>query len=546
MAFDSLGEFVRTLRRAGELVDVRARVSAKLEISEITDRVVKVGGPALLFHDVEGSAFPVLTNQFGTEKRMALSFGARSLAEVEQRVRNAVDLGKPKTIAEGFTKAASLGSIANSLPRTISGPAPCQDVVDLDPDLTKLPVLTTWPLDGGPFITLPLVFTMHPETKQQNVGMYRVQVYDAKTTGMHWQKHKQGRAHAVKWGRKIPVAIVVGADPAITYSATAPLPPVLDEMVFAGFMRGRPVRMVKCKTIDVKVPADAEFVLEGYVDNDDLRVEGPFGDHTGVYSLADYYPTFHCTALTHRNGAIWGATVVGKPPMEDAWIGKATERIFLPLLQMVVPEIVDYNLPVEGGFHNLCIVAVKKTYPGQAKKVMNALWGLGHMMMLTRYLIIVDGDVDPHDIRAVAWFVLNNTDPARDLVVMPGPVDDLDHSGSYLVSVGHKLGIDATRKRADEGYARAWPPDIVSDQATRDRVDARWREYGLHGIRTKPDSWSGQGEVALAQLLARLPLQPGAVDNMILRANGVPALAPLGGHDERSEASRLELGLDER
>ncbi len=538
MAFDSLGEFVRALRRAGELVDVRARVDARLEISEITDRVVKAGGPALLFHDVANSSFPVLTNQFGTEKRMAMSFGARSLGEVEQRVRNAVDLGKPKTIGESFTKAAALGGIALSFPRTITGHAPCQDVVDLDPDLTKLPVLTTWPLDGGPFITLPLVFTADPETKAQNVGMYRVQVYDAKTTGMHWQKHKQGRAHATKWGRKIPVAIVVGADPAITYSATAPLPPILDEMVFAGFLRGRPVRMVKCRTIDVKVPADAEFVLEGFVDNDDLRVEGPFGDHTGVYSLADYYPTFHCTALTHRNGAIWGATVVGKPPMEDAWLGKATERIFLPLLQMVCPEIIDYNLPVEGGFHNLCIVAVKKSYPGHAKKVMNALWGLGHMMMLTRYLVIVDHDVDPHDIRAVTWSVLNNTDPARDLVTMPGPVDDLDHSGSYLVSVGHKLGIDGTRKRADEGYARAWPPDIVVDRATRDLVDARWREYGLHAIRTKSDAWSGQGEVALATLLARLPLQPGAADNAALRANGVSELAPFGGRDERDRESR--------
>jgi len=522
MAFDSLGQFVAALRRAGELAEIRTRVDARLEISEITDRVVKAGGPALLFHDVANSAFPVLTNQFGSAKRMAMALGARTLAEVEQRVRNAVDLSKPATMAESFSKVASLGSIALSFPRTIGGPAPVHEVVDLVPDLTSLPVLTTWPLDGGPFITLPLVFTMDPGTKHQNVGMYRVQIYDRNTTGMHWQKHKQGRAHAVKWGHKIPVAIVVGADPAITYAATAPLPPVLDEMVFAGFLRGRPVRMVRCKTLDIKVPADAEFVLEGYVDNDDLRVEGPFGDHTGVYSLADYYPTFHCTALTRRRNALWGATVVGKPPMEDAWLGKATERIFLPLLQMVVPEIVDYNLPVEGGFHNLCIVAVKKSYPGQAKKVMNALWGLGHMMMLTRYLIVVDHDVDPHDVRAVTWFVLNNTDPARDMVVMPGPVDDLDHSGSYLVSVGHKLGIDATRKRADEGYERVWPPDIVADEATRELVSRRWDEYGLRSIRTKPDTWSGQGDGALQKLLAAIPLRPGSIDASTLRADGVP------------------------
>ncbi len=529
MAYDSLGQFVAALRRAGELAEIRTRVDARLEISEITDRVVKAGGPALLFHDVANSKFPVLTNGFGSEKRMAMALGARTLAEVERRVRNAVDLSKPTTIAQTFTKAASLGSIARSFPRTIVSHAPVHEIVDLDPDLTTLPALTTWPLDGGPFVTLPLVFTMDPQTKQQNVGMYRVQVYDAKTTGMHWQKHKQGRAHAAKWGQKVPVAIVVGADPALTYSATAPLPPVLDEMVFAGFLRARPVRMVKCQTIDIKVPADAEFVLEGYVDNDDLRIEGPFGDHTGVYSLADYYPTFHCTALTHRRSAIWGATVVGKPPMEDAWLGKATERIFLPLLQMVVPEIVDYNLPVEGGFHNLCIVAVRKTYPGQAKKVMNALWGLGHMLMLTRYLIVVDHDVDPHDVRAVTWFALNNTDPARDMVVMPGPVDDLDHSGSYLVSVGHKLGIDATRKRADEGYERAWPPEIVSDEATRELVSRRWKEYGLQSMRTTSDSWSGQGEVALAKLLAAIPLRADGVDVSKLRANGVPALAPLAG-----------------
>jgi 4-hydroxy-3-polyprenylbenzoate decarboxylase len=528
MAYDSLGQFVDALRRAGELADIRTRVDARLEISEITDRIVKAGGPALLFHDVAGSEFPVLTNQFGSERRMAMAFGARSLADVEQRVRNAVDLGKPRTIAEGFTKAASLGAIAYSFPHTVVADAPVHEVVDHDPDLTKLPVLTTWPLDGGPFVTLPLVFTADPETKQQNVGMYRVQVYDKNTTGMHWQKHKQGRAHAEKWGRRIPVAVVIGADPAITYAATAPLPPVIDEMVFAGFLRGRPIRMVKCRTIDIKVPADAEFVLEGYVDNDDLRVEGPFGDHTGVYSLADYYPTFHVQCVTHRRKAIWGATVVGKPPMEDAWLGKATERIFLPLLQMVVPEIVDYNLPVEGGFHNLCIVAVKKSYPGQAKKVMNALWGLGHMMMLTRYLIIVDHDVDPHDTRAVAWYVLNNTDPSRDLVVMPGPVDDLDHSGSYLVSVGHKLGIDATRKRADEGYARAWPPDIVTDEATRALVTRRWDEYGLRHVARTPDPWSGQGDAALARLLATIPLKPGTVDATALRVAGVPALGGKG------------------
>jgi 4-hydroxy-3-polyprenylbenzoate decarboxylase len=531
MAFDSLGEFVAALRRAGELAEVGALVDPHLEISEITDRVVKAGGPALLFTAVKGSAYPVLTNQFGSERRMALAFGASSIEEVAQRVRNAVKLGFPTSLDARIAKVFSVGSAAFALPRTVKHGAPVHEVVEHDVDLTKLPVLTTWPLDGGPFVTLPLVFTKDPESGLQNVGMYRMQRYDRSSMGMHWQKHKQGRAHAVKWGRYVPVAVAIGADPAITYSATAPLPPIVDEISLAGFLRGRAVRMVKCQTIDIKVPADAEFVLEGYVDNEDLRVEGPFGDHTGVYSLADYYPTFHVTCVTHRRNPIYAATVVGKPPMEDAWLGKTTERIFLPLLQMVVPEIVDYNLPVEGGFHNLCIVSVKKTYPGQAKKVMNALWGLGHMLMLTRCIIVVDHDVDVHDTRAVTWFALNNADPSRDLVIMPGPVDDLDHSGSYLVSVGHKLGIDATRKRADEGYERTWPPDIVMDTATRNLVTARWQEYGLRRFATKADAYSGQGTTALETLLARLPFQAGSVDATALRAKGVPALGGSDSHE---------------
>jgi len=509
VSIDSLAGFVRVLRDAGELVTVDVEVDPYLEISEITDRVVKAGGPALFFTKVRGSAYPVLTNQFGTQRRMALALSANSLSEVEARVRKAIDLSVPDSMAGKIGKFFSMTSLTNAMPRTVSSGA-CQDVVLDEPDLTKLPVLTTWPLDGGPFVTLPLVFTKDPQSGRQNVGMYRVQVYDARTTGMHWQRHKQGRAHAAKWGRRVPVAVVIGADPAITYSATAPLPPIIDEMALAGFLRGSAVRMVKCKTIDINVPADAEFVLEGFVDNEDLRVEGPFGDHTGVYSLADMYPTFHVQCVTHRKNPIYPATVVGKPPMEDAWLGKATERIFLPLLQMVVPEIVNYNLPVEGGFHNLAIVAVKKSYPGQAKKVMNALWGLGHMMMLTRVLLIVDHDIDPSDVRGVVWDALNNVDPSRDLVVMPGPVDDLDHSGSFLMSLGHKLGIDATRKGADEGYAREWPPEILMDAQTRARVTERWKEYGIGDLRSgQSDEWSGQGWTRLQRLLASASMAEG-------------------------------------
>ena len=500
MAFDSLHAFVAALRRAGELVEIGAPVDPYLEISEISDRVVKSGGPALLFTNVRNSKYPVLTNQFGSARRMAMALGAESLDEAAARIRRAIDLSVPPTAAGKLLKLASLAPLANAIPRTVTR-ARAHDVIE-EPDLRTLPVLTTWPLDGGPFVTLPLVVTKDPRTGTQNVGMYRVQIYDERTTGMHWQRHKQGRAQAAAWGRRVPVAVVIGADPAVTYAATAPLPPVIDEFAFAGFLRGKPVKLVQCRTVDLKVPAGAEFVLEGYVDNDDLRIEGPFGDHTGVYSLADRYPTFHVQCVTHRRDAIYAATVVGKPPMEDAWLGKATERIFLPLLQMVVPEIVDYNLPVEGGFHNLAIVAIKKSYPGHAAKVMNALWGLGHMMMLTRALLIVDHDVDPSDIRAVAWTALNNVDASRDLVVMPGPVDDLDHSGSFLPALGHKLGIDATRKDASEGYTREWPPDILMDAATRAQVTARWNEYGLDRVVPKgADSWSGQGAAALARLL---------------------------------------------
>jgi 4-hydroxy-3-polyprenylbenzoate decarboxylase len=513
MPFESLSAFARALRAAGELAIIDALVDPKLEIAEITDRVVKAGGPALLFSNVRGSRFPVLTNQFGTERRAAMAFGATSLREVEQRLRETIDLAVPASMGGKISKLAALAMAgASAMPRRVEN-APVQQVV-IDPvDLRQLPVLTTWPLDGGPFITLPLVFTQDPQTRRPNVGMYRVQIYDEKTAGMHWQRHKQGRAHAERWGKRIPVAVAIGGDPALTYAATAPLPPVVDELAFAGFLRGKPIRIAKARTVDIDVPADADFVIEGYVDNDDLREEGPFGDHTGVYSAADLYPTFHVTAITHRRDAVWGATVVGKPPMEDAWLGKATERIFLPLLQMVVPEIVDYNLPVEGGFHNLVIVAVKKSYPGQAKKVMNALWGLGHMMMLTRCIVVVDHDVDVHDVRGVVWNVLNNIDPVRDFVIMPGPVDDLDHAGSYELALGNKLGVDATRKRADEGYRRDWPPEIRMDAATRDQVSARWKEYGI-GDLTRigvADPWSGQGPARFARLLAEPPASPSDV-----------------------------------
>jgi 4-hydroxy-3-polyprenylbenzoate decarboxylase len=501
MPYRSLSEFVEALRRAGELHVVDASVDPRLEISEISDRVVKAGGPALLFASVKGSNFPVLTNQFGTRRRMAMALDAERLDDVAARVRKLIELVPPDgSLAGKLRGALQLAPLADAIPKLVRNGS-AQDVVMAEPDLTKLPVLTTWPLDAAPFITLPLVITKDPQTNRFNVGMYRMQVFNATQTAMHWQRHKHGRAHANRWGAMVPVAVAIGAEPALTYAATAPLPPVVDEFAFAGLLRGKPVELLRARTVDLVVPADAEFVLEGYVDNDDLRTEGPFGDHTGVYSPADQYPTFHVTCITHRRNPIYAATVVGKPPMEDGWLGKATERIFLPLLQLLLPEVVDMNLPVEGGFHNLAIVSIRKSYPGQAKKVMNALWGLGHMMMLTRVLVVVDADIDVQDTRAVAWFVLNNLAPERDVVTMPGPVDDLDH-GSYSIAYGTKIGIDATRKDASEGYTRGWPPDMVMDDATRGVVTRRWAEYGLDRIdrALQPDDWSGQGAAAYDRL----------------------------------------------
>jgi 4-hydroxy-3-polyprenylbenzoate decarboxylase len=505
MPYASLHDFVEALRTAGELHAVSAEVDPHLEISEITNRVVKAGGPALLFTNVAGSQFPVLTNQFGSRRRMAMAFDAADLDEVGERVRSllAFEPPAPGSLLGKIKAAHALAPLAHAIPKIARGGS-AQTIVTEEPDLTTLPVLTTWPLDAGPFITLPLVITKDPHNGRANVGMYRMQVYGPKETGMHWQRHKHGRAHAAAWGERIPVAVAIGTDPVLTYAATAPLPPIVDEFAFAGLLRGKPVELTRARTVDLLVPADAEFVLEGYVDNADLRVEGPFGDHTGVYSLADSYPTFHVTSMTRRRDPIYPATVVGKPPMEDAWLGKATERIFLPLLQLVLPEIVDMNLPVEGGFHNLAIVAIRKSYPGHGKKVMNALWGLGHMMMLTRVLVIVDDDIDVADTREVAWYVLNNLAPERDVVTMPGPVDDLDH-GSYSVAYGTKIGVDATRKDASEGYTRQWPPDMLMDAPTRAKVTDRWHRYGLDRIvrSLQPDAWSGQGAAAYERLLGR-------------------------------------------
>jgi 4-hydroxy-3-polyprenylbenzoate decarboxylase len=481
--FDNLRSFVDALRAAGELREITVQVDPRLEICEIADRCVKSpgGGPALLFTNVRGSRFPLLINAVASQRRMAMALGVRELDELGAKVEQLLDLVKPAPLTERLVALFSARGLLGIAPKTVRSAA-CQEIVTEGDavDLRELPVLTCWPMDAGPYITLPLVFTKNAKTGAQNVGMYRLQIFDESSTGMHWQRHKHGREHQDAAGddARMPVAVALGGDPVLTYAATAPLPAGIDEMLLAGFLRGRAVPMIRAKTVDLKVPADADFVLEGYVDNAELRREGPFGDHTGVYSLADDYPVFHVTCVTRRRDPIYWTTIVGRPPMEDAWLGKATERLFLPMLRQMLPEVVDYDFPIEGGFQNLVIVSVRKRYPGHAKKVMYALWGLGHMMMLTRNIIVVDADVDVHDMRHVAWVTLNNVDAGRDLVFAPGPVDVLDHAAP-LPALGTKLGIDATRKSAEEGYARQWPPDIVMAEDIKTLVTRRWAQYGL-------------------------------------------------------------------
>ncbi len=454
MAFKDLAAFISYLESKGELVRIKEYVNPELEIAEITDRVSKVYGPALLFENT-GYDFPVLINSMGTEKRMAMSLGVDNLDEIGHDIENLFKTltGPKNSMFDKLKVLPQLGEIASWMPKNIRGKGACQEVVMKDPDVTKLPVLKCWPEDGGPFITLPVIQTKDPITGIRNVGLYRMQVFGPTLTGMHWHRHKVSARHFneyKKLGKRMPVAVTIGGDPALTYSATAPLPDGVDEFMLAGFLRKKKVELVKCLTIDMEVPADADFVIEGYVDpEEDLIWEGPFGDHTGYYSLADYYPRFHITAITHKKNPVYLTTIVGIPPQEDAWIGKATERIFLaPIKMTAVQEIVDMILPVEGVFHNLVIVKIKKDYPGQALKVMNALWGAGQMMF-TKMMIVVDGDVNIHNTIEVANYIAENVDVARDIIFNQGPTDVLDHSCSTM-AFGGKMGIDATKKLKEE------------------------------------------------------------------------------------------------
>lgn len=488
MALDDLRDFVRLLEREGELAVVDHEIDPVLEITEVTDRVVKAGGPALLFRRPKGYDMPVLTNQMASHRRVQLALRVGSYEELEGRVRELVAFEMPAGgLMEKMKALGRLKDLADISPTRVKEGA-CQEVVFRgdEVDLGRLPVLTCWPLDAGPFITLPLVFTRHPTRGRLNAGMYRLQVYDGRTTGMHWHLHKDAAEHfraargepeaapGKAAGTRFPVAVAIGADPAITYAATAPLPRMLDEMLLAGFLRRRPVEMVKCLTVDLEVPAHAEIVLEGYVEVGERRVEGPFGDHTGYYSLPDEYPVFHLTAMTQRKNPIYAATIVGMPPQEDAYLGKATERLFLPLLQLTLPEVVDMDLPAEGVFHNCAIISIRKAYPLHARKIMHAVWGIGQMQF-TKAVVVVDEDVDVHDYAQVAWRAFNNVDPKRDMLLTEGPLDALDHS-SPTANWGAKMGIDATRKWASEGHPRAWPPDIVMSPEVVGRIDALWPE----------------------------------------------------------------------
>ncbi|MHB9130902.1 MAG: menaquinone biosynthesis decarboxylase [Armatimonadota bacterium] len=478
MPFDSLADFVAQLEKRGELLRVTAEVDPYLEITELADRLVKRGGPALLIEHPKGAAFPLAIGLYGTMARAEFALGS-SMEQLMERMRGWVRTEPPTTMVDKLKQLPRLAQLAGYLPKTVSSAA-CQQVVMETPDLTKLPVMTCWPGDGGPFFTLPMVFTKDPETGKRNCGMYRMQVFDGQTTGMHWQIHKTGARHyAIHEARneRMPVAVAVGGDPAITYSSTAPLPDGVDEMIFAGFLRERPVEMVRCKTCDLEVPADVDFVIEGYVDPVERRREGPFGDHTGYYSLADDYPVFHVTCITHRRDAIYPSTIVGRPPMEDGYLGKITERLFLPLLQMMVPEIVDLNLPIAGAFHNLAIVSINKQYPGHARKVMHAIWGLGQLSN-TKTVIVVDHEVNVQDIDEVIWRVGNHIDPERDTQFTLGPVDVLDHA-SRMPAYGSKMGIDATKKWPGEGFTREWPEEIRMSDEVIHHVDNLWKSLNL-------------------------------------------------------------------
>ena len=505
MAYDSYADFIDALEQAGELKRISHPVATELEITEIADREMKLpgGGKALLFEKptVNGkiSSFPVAVNTLGSWKRMSMSMNAESVDAVAAELGSLMKAKPPTSISEAIKLFSTAIELRHARP-TRSKTGGCKEVIHrfdkeglpqsrtepwpdapdwkngtdpFPPTLLDLPILKCWPLDGGRFVTLPCVFTQDPDTGERNIGMYRIQVYDDRTTGMHWQLQKVAARHGRRYyetGKRMPVAIVLGGDPVYPFCATAPLPDGLDELLLAGYLRRKSIQLVKCETNDLEVPANSDIVIEGYIDPlEPVRMEGPFGDHTGFYTLPEPYPVFHVTAITHRKNAVYPATIVGIPPMEDFYIGAASVKIFLPIFKMNFPEIVDIALPAEGTFHNLVFVSIKKTYPMQAYKIMHGLWGMGQMMF-SKYIVVVDADVDVHNTSQVLFTLCANTDPQRDSILTKGPADVLDHA-TPEIAIGSKMGIDATRKLAGEGFKREWPPLIKMDPAVKSRVD---------------------------------------------------------------------------
>jgi 4-hydroxy-3-polyprenylbenzoate decarboxylase len=488
LGYRDLREFIAHLERQGDLKRISAEVDPVLEITEITDRVTKGGGPALLFEHPKGSRVPLATNLLGSHRRMNMALGVERLEDVANRVKSFLDVQTPQGFLDKVKMLPKLAELGSFFPKTVKS-GPCKEVIRKDGfSLSEFPILKCWPQDGGRYITWPMVITKNPETGKRNVGCYRMQVFDERSTGMHWQTQKHGAEHfrsaRSRDGRgKMEVAVAIGSDPATALAGILPVPPDLDEFMFSGFLRKDAVELVRCETVDLEVPANAEIVLEGYVNLGELRTEGPFGDHTGFYSLEGEYPVFHITCVTHRKDPIYLTTIVGRPPQEDYFMGHAIERIFLPVMKMQFPEIVDVSMPAEGIFQNLMIVAIRKSYPGHARKVMNAIWSLGQAMF-TKVVIVVDHDVDVQNPSEVVWKTLCAIDPQRDIEFVLGPVDTLEHA-SRLQDFGSKMGVDATRKWPSEGFARRWPDEIRMDTATKARVDALWTNLGIDVSRRK-------------------------------------------------------------
>jgi 4-hydroxy-3-polyprenylbenzoate decarboxylase len=482
LAFSDLQAFIRKLEQEGELQRISQEIDPVLEMTEITQRVTRAGGPALLFERPKGSRHPLLINMLGTTRRICLALEVDKLEQVAERIQSYLAMQSPQGIVDKLKMLPKLAELGAFFPKTVKS-GPCKEVIRRDGfSLLEFPIQKCWPQDGGRFITWPLVITKNPESGKRNVGVYRLQVYDQRTTGMHWQTQKHGAEHfrraRSKFGEgKIEVAVAIGADPVTALAGILPIPPDLDEMMFAGFLRREAVEMVPCETVDLEVPAYAEIVLEGTVDLNEFRTEGPFGDHTGFYSLEGEFPVFRVQCITQRKNPVYLSTVVGPPPQEDFFIGHAIERIFLPVMRLQYPEIVDIAMPAEGIFHNLMIVAIRKSYPGHARKIMNAIWSLGQAMF-TKVLVVVDDDVNVHDFREVTWKALCAIDPERDVQFVLGPVDTLDHA-ARLQDFGSKMGIDATRKWKAEGFARPWPEEIRMSEEVQRRVDRLWASLGL-------------------------------------------------------------------